>query len=150
MKLFKKMKDGGPESTVTGYWLVEIKSLLSACLLKFEGKSREMFHTHAFNCFSWVIKGELTETMIDGSVKTYKPSIFPFVTRREDFHKVDSDKTTWVLTFRGPWKSKWMELDPNNEDISVLTHGRDKIMTYPDDGLARTTRAALAARRSQI
>lgn len=42
MKLFKKMKDGGKESTVTGYWLIECKSLFSIVLLKFEGDSREM------------------------------------------------------------------------------------------------------------
>ena len=57
MKLFKKMKDGGPHSTVTGYWLIEWKAVFSIVLLKFEGKSRETFHTHAFNCISWLISG---------------------------------------------------------------------------------------------
>ena len=51
------MKDGGPESTVTGYWLIEYKPLFSIVLLKFEGKSRDAFHTHAFNSLSWLISG---------------------------------------------------------------------------------------------
>lgn len=124
MKLFKKMKDGGPESTVTGYWLIESKRLLSICLLKFEGKSREVFHNHAFNCISWVIRGKLTETMIDGSVRTHTPSIIPFRTTREDFHMVDSDDTTWLLTFRGPWIKLWNEYHPKDDKLITLTDGR--------------------------
>jgi hypothetical protein len=125
MLLFKKRKDGGGESTVTGYWLVELKSLFSALLLRFDGASREAFHTHAFNCFSWVLKGGLTETMLDGRVRRYRPSILPFVTRRTDFHKVDSDEgTTWVLTFRGPWADRWQEFIPGYDRFVTLTHGR--------------------------
>ena len=121
MKLFKKMKDGGAESTVTVYWLIEAKRVVSILVLKFEGRSREAFHNHAFNCFSWVLKGQLTETMLDGTVKYYKPSIFPFVTTREDFHKVDSDGTSYVLTFRGPWLKTWNEF---TDKYITLTDGR--------------------------
>jgi len=106
MKLFKIMKDGGPESTVTGYWLIEWKNVFSIALLKFEGKSREMFHSHAFNCFSWVLYGRLTETFLGGRWVWHKPSLKPFITRREDFHKVDSNGTTFLLTFRGPWAKR--------------------------------------------
>ena len=130
MKLFKKMKAGGLESTVTGYWLIESKSLFSVCLLKFEGNSRNVFHTHAFNCISWLIKGSLTETFIEGSIKTYKPSWKPFKTTREDFYKVDSrDKHgtvfSWVLTFRGPWNKTWEEFDPKTGKFITLTNGRN-------------------------
>lgn len=125
MKIFKKMKDGGKESTVTGYWLIESKKLFSICILKFEGKSREAFHNHAFNCFSWVLKGLLTETMLDGRINTYKASLKPFVTTRENFHKVDSDGTTWVLTCRGPWSKTWKEYLPVEDKFIVLTNGRN-------------------------
>jgi hypothetical protein len=124
MKFFKKMKDGGQESTVTGYWLVEIKSLFSICLLKFEGRSREAFHTHAFNAISWVLKGSLTEHFINGRTKKYKASWLPIFTPRSPFHKVDSDGTTWALTFRGPWKNQWKEWLPNEQRHVTLTHGR--------------------------
>jgi hypothetical protein len=124
MKFFKRMKDGGKESTVTGYWLCEIKSLFSICLLKFEGKSREAFHTHAFNCWSIVLKGKLTETMLDGSIRTHKPRLIPFRTTREDFHKVDSDGTTWILTLRGKWVDYWKEYLPKENRHITLTHGR--------------------------
>lgn len=121
------MKDGGPESTVTGYWLVEIKSLFSICLLKFEGKSREAFHSHAFNSIAWVIKGKLTENMLDGRVNIHSPSFKPFYVTREDFHKVDSDGTTWVFNIRGPWAKKWEEYLPLESRFRTLTNGRIEV-----------------------
>lgn len=128
MKFLTKRKDGGAESTVTGYWLVEIKWLFSICLLRFDGASREAFHTHAFNCFSWVLRGGLLETFLDGRVRYHPASWLPFVTRRTDFHKVDSGSgTTWVLSFRGPWARRWKEYLPHSEEIVTLTHGRKVI-----------------------
>lgn len=128
MKFFKKMKDGGEESTVTGYWLVEIKSLFSIVLLKFEGKSREAYHEHAFNCFSWVVKGSLTEEFLgDEGIDKHPASLIPFITRRSDFHKVSSDGTSWVLSFRGPWVGWWKEYLPETNEQIVLTHGRVRI-----------------------
>lgn len=132
MKLFKKMKDGGVESTVTGYWLVEIKSLFSIVLLKFEGWSREAFHTHAFNSLSWVLRGNLQETMYDGYTRYHRASWIPFITRRTDFHKVDSINeggrgTTWALSFRGPWSKTWKEYLPNEDRHRTLASGRVEV-----------------------
>jgi len=131
MKLFKKMKDGGAESTVTGYWLIESKRFFSICLLKFEGSSREAYHNHAFNSISWLLKGNLRETCRDGSgvyrQYWYNPSLKPIITTRDNLHKVDSAGTTWVLTFRGPWANKWKEYLPDADEIITLTHGRKRI-----------------------
>jgi hypothetical protein len=124
MLFLKKEKDGGPNSTVTGYWLIECKPLFSICLLKFKGKSREAFHTHAFNAISWVLKGKLTENFLDGSVKEHRPSVKPIFTPREPHHKVDSDGLTWALTFRGPWKKSWGEFLPDEDKFIRLTNGR--------------------------
>ena len=41
MKILNIAKDGGPESNVTGYWLVESKRFFSIVLLKFDKGSRE-------------------------------------------------------------------------------------------------------------
>lgn len=128
MKLLKRMKDGGKESSVTGYWLVEIKSLFSIVLLRFDGASREAFHTHAFNCLSWVVKGELSEQFLHGPVKPHKASWRPFVTRRDHFHKVASvPGTTWVLSFRGPWSKTWHEYLPNENRFVTLSNGRIEV-----------------------
>jgi hypothetical protein len=123
MKLLFKGKDGGAESTVTGYWLIESKSLFSIALLKFDGNSRQAYHTHAFNCWSFIIKGSLTEHMINGKVRQYKP-FRPFITRRTDFHKVDSTGVTWLFTIRSPWADTWREWIPATKKFFNLTHGR--------------------------
>lgn len=128
MKLFFKAKEGGPESNVTGYWLVECKRMISVALMRFDGRSREAYHTHAFDCVNWVLRGSLTETMLDGSVRKYRASIRPFVILREDFHKVDSDvKRTWIFTIRGPWVSTWREYLPNQNRFLSLTNGRKEL-----------------------
>lgn len=134
MKLFKRMKDGGPESTCVGYWLVEAKSLLSVVVLNFQGKSREAFHNHAFHAVSWVLKGELHETMLDGTVRVHKPSLKPIITPRSDFHKVDSvTDDTWAITFRGPWVKNWNEFIPETNEFVTLAPGRVEVERSPSD-----------------
>lgn len=124
MKLFKKMKDGGSESTVTGYWLIECKSLFSIVLLKFEGDSREMYHNHAFDCVNWLFKGKLVENLLGGRVRVYLPSLKPFIIKKTDFHKVSSEGTSWLLSIRGSWEKNWKEFDPKTEQFKTLTNGR--------------------------
>src|ERR1041385_3430754 len=110
MKLFYRGKDGGPESSVTGWWLIEAKKMFSIALLKFEGASREAYHDHAFNSISWVLRGfGLYESFLKGGSRYLFPSWRPVVTSRDTFHKVSSIGTTWVLTFRGPWSETWHE-----------------------------------------
>ena len=112
MRILFKGKDGGDESTVTGYWLLEWKAMISIVLLKFDGKSRDAWHTHAFNSLAWVVKGELTEEFINGYKKERKlrPRWRPYLVTRKDFHKVSSlDGVTWVVNIRGPWSQEWLE-----------------------------------------
>ena len=124
-------KDGGPESNVTGYWLAEIKSLFSVALLRFDDGSRDAYHSHAFNCISWVLTGKLEERHLEldhtERVDNHTPSLRPVITRRSTFHRVISRGTTWVLTFRGPWSKEWHEYDPHEGKYTTLTFGR-KVM----------------------
>lgn len=126
MKLFKKAKDGGPKSTVTGYWLCEIKRLFSVVLLKFEDGSRDEYHDHAFNSLNWVLSGRVEEQCIDGQEwsKYHSPGLRPVLTRRSRMHRVVSHGTTWVFSIRGPWSDTWHEYDPATGEYSTLTHGR--------------------------
>lgn len=123
MKFFHYAKDGGPDSTVWGYWLIEAKKLFSVALLCFEDGSRDEHHSHAFNSVSWVIKGKLLEHMLNGKLQAYRPSLWPIITKRDTFHRVVSVGRTWVLTFRGPWHDVWQEYHPK-KGIYNLTHGR--------------------------
>jgi hypothetical protein len=130
MKFLSYGKDGGPDSTVWGYWLVEIKRLFSIALLCFENGSRDAYHSHAFNAVSWVLKGQLREQEIDPEthgigLRGYTPSLRPIITKRSTMHKVTSVGRTWVLSFRGPWNDVWHELK-DGRDIT-LTHGRQEL-----------------------
>lgn len=124
MLFLHKGKDGGSESNVTGYWLIEIKWLFSIVLLQFKEGTREAYHNHAFNAVSWILKGELLEYVLkDEDTVVLKPSFIPVITRRNRFHKVyGRTPMTWAISFRGPWKNKWNEFINNN--FVTLTHGR--------------------------
>lgn len=137
MKLFHKAKDGGPNSNVTGYWLIEWKRFFSIAILCFDKGSREAFHNHAFNAVSWVLKGELKEIhKFTGSLlgldhyleNKMKPSLLPVFTSKRRMHQVHGvvDKT-WVLTFRGPWDKTWKEYLPEEDKEITLTHGRKQV-----------------------
>jgi len=127
MKLFHKSKDGGPDSNVTGYWLIEAKSLFSIVLLRFDKGSREAYHNHAFNAVSWVLSGELLEYVSPALsiTNSYLPSIKHIYTPSERFHRVFGiADTTWVLSFRGPWSKTWKEYLPDEDREITLTNGR--------------------------
>lgn len=148
-RFFYKKFDGGKESGVTGYFLIEWKPLFSIGLLHFKKGSRENFHSHAFNALSWFIKGSVTEERLrpecaepayiilkemgnDGvdhcfKSKDFVPSLIPKYTTRNNIHRVISHDSTWVFTIRGPWKDIWYEFDPKENRVIKLTHGRKEI-----------------------
>lgn len=124
MKFMSMAKDGGSQSTVTGYWLVEIKWLFTIVLLRFNEGSRDAYHSHAFNAVSWYLSGETKEYILGGGSKFWRPSILPKYTPRECFHKVYATRTSWVLSFRGTWARSWREYTPGDGKLHTLTHGR--------------------------
>ena len=131
MKFLSYGKDGGPESTVSGFWLIELKNWFSIVLLKFEDGSRDAFHSHAFHSVSWLLSGKLEEVTPeiayhdDYNVNDYWPSLRPIITNRDTVHKVVSVNTSWVLSFRGPWADTWHEWLQGKK--ITLTNGRKEV-----------------------
>lgn len=125
-RLFYIKPDGGKESGVTAYFLIEWKILFSIAVLHFKIGSREAFHNHAFNALSWWLKGSVTEEKIDGVKKDYNPSIKPKYTPRSNFHKIIAYDNTWCFTLRGPWKDVWDE--SRQGKLVTLTHGRKEVV----------------------
>lgn len=124
-RLFYVKPDGGKDSGVTGYFLIEWKWLFSIAILKFEKGSREAYHSHAFNAYTWWISGHAVEERIikDGTYITwYKRAWKPKYTPKDNLHRVFSYGDSWCLTIRGPWEDTWYEYK-NGEKIT-LTHGR--------------------------
>jgi hypothetical protein len=126
-RFFYKKFDGGKDSGVTGYFLIEWKCLFSIGLLHFKEGSREAFHSHAFNALSWFVTGAVREEHLDGETKEFKPSIKPKYTKRTCFHKVFAHTDTWCFTIRGPWEDKWLEYRPVEDKMVTLTHGRKEV-----------------------
>ena len=129
MKFMQWSKDGGPESTVSGLFFVEIKGLFSIVLLRFGKGSREAYHSHAFNCFSWVLKGRLREHHKEGGENNLPPRnrALPFGTYRNTYHKVVSEGVSWVFSVRGPWSKTWKEYLPDTSEDIVLTNSRRRV-----------------------
>jgi hypothetical protein len=125
-RFFYKKFDGGKESGVTGYFLIEWKGLFSIGLLHFKKGSREAFHSHAFNAISWFLSGSVTEQHLNGKTREFRASLKPKLTPRSCFHKVISHSETWALTFRGPWKDVWQE--SRQGSLVNLTHGRQIVL----------------------
>lgn len=131
MKFLTKRTDGGPESNVTGYWLIEWKSVFSIALLRFRQGSREAYHSHAFNAWSLILWGSLVEVTLlagDGrwprTVRRYLRRGMFLHTPREQMHKVYGiAKNTWAISFRGPWSDTWEEVLKDGSRVT-LTHGR--------------------------
>lgn len=124
MKILTCRTDGGPNSTVTGFWLIEIKGLFSIVFLKFNKGSREAYHSHAFNAFTWFLKGKVDEDILGGPILRWLPSFKAKFTPRSNFHKVFALEDTYALSFRGPWTKTWQEYIPKTKEFHTLTHGR--------------------------
>jgi len=128
-RFFQKAKDGGKDSCVDGYFLIELKPAFSIVLLNFHHGSREAFHTHAFNAISWYLKGH---SLMEEDFKfprferRYRPSWKPIYTPREKMHKVRSIGSSWVLSFRGPWIDTWREWT-EKLGHTTLTNGRVRV-----------------------
>mgnify|MGYP002376661836 CR=1 FL=1 len=121
MRLFSKAPDGGKNSGVTGYYLVEIKPLFSVVLLHFNKGTREAFHEHAFNALTFWLKGSVREHHVSGQTKKFYAGQFKY-TSRSCFHKIEALESTWAISFRGPWVDYWRESRLGK--IVTLTHGR--------------------------
>ena len=118
--------DGGKDSGVTGYWLIEWKPVFSIVLLKFNKGTRDAYQEHAFNAWTFWLKGKVKEEFQDGSEPMiWTPSFKPKYTPRENFHRINALETSWALCFRGRWKKTWKE--ELHGDVYTLTHGREKV-----------------------
>lgn len=120
----KKVKDGGQESPVHAYFLIEIKGLFSIALLKFNKGGREAYHKHAFNALTWFLKGNLIEEDVNREYYVYNRSFIPKFTPKNKNHRVKALEDSWCLTVRGKWDDTWTEYNESLDETTTFTHGR--------------------------
>lgn len=128
MKIFTKRHDGGLDSGVTGYWLIECKSLFSIVLLRFLPSTKEAYHSHAFNAITWWIKGTATEEFPNKPSIIWKPSFRWKVTPKTNIHRYRVEKPAWAISIRGPWETYWKEVQENK--TVVFTKHRQIVTEY--------------------
>lgn len=129
MKLFSKSPDGGKDSGVSAYFLIEWKRFFSVALLHFNPGTREAFHSHAFNAKTLWLKGRVEEErvivvrnqLILRTTTRFKAGDWK-TTLRNNMHRVNALTHTWALSFRGPWAETWQEWKGGR--VITMTHGR--------------------------
>ena len=132
MRILQKAKDGGPDSPVDAYFLIEWKGLFSIALLKFNKGFRNAFHTHAFNAWTWFLKGNMREETYNSNTNyVYSRELLPKFTPREKNHRVIALEDSWAITFRGPWNSIWTE--DENGVRTTLTNNRQVVRRDSSD-----------------
>lgn len=133
MRAFQKTPDGGKDSTVEAFFILELKKYFSVALLRFNKGSRANYHSHAFNAYTWFLCGDLLEHVHgDRFWRSYKRSWKPKKTPRECMHKVFANRTSWCFTVRGPWSKTWQEVDTQTNELVTLTNGRVEIARKPN------------------
>lgn len=143
MRLFQKAPDGGKNSGVTGYFLIEIKSLFSIVILHFrdahehakEKGPREAYHSHAFNAWTLWLWGRVVEQRHKGTstaAKADEAELFQAgqlkYTPRDNIHRIQAIGDAWAISIRGPWIDTWKEFNPRTQNTITLTHGRKEII----------------------
>jgi len=126
MRFLEKQKDGGPESNVDAFILIEIKALFSIMLLRFNKGYRTAFHSHAFHALTWFLFGDMEEVDVKENQQPYKYkfNLIPKVTLKTKVHRVIAFTTSWCFTIRGPWDTTWFEINKEQNIKTTLTHGR--------------------------
>ena len=119
-----KRKDGGSESPVDAYFLIEIKDWFSIAILKFNKGGREAYHTHAFDAYTWFLKGNLVEKDVNGKYYVYERSLVPKKTLKSKNHRVTALSDSWCLTVRGKWDKTWTEYNETLDETTIFSDGR--------------------------
>jgi hypothetical protein len=121
-RVFYKKPDGGKDSGVTAYFLIEWKILFSIGVLRFKKGTREAYHNHAFNALTWWLKGKVTEEKINGEKKDFEKHFKSFVNRlvlNESFQEWEERVRNKIRPVNSPEFDEIIYLENiNNPEVS--------------------------------
>lgn len=111
---FKKKRIDLGEQSVTELTLLEYKKWFSIKLFNFHKSEgvQDRFHTHAFNAYSFLIKGDYTEEVLDGNriVKCLRSRSKALLIPKDSYHRITRSKGCVTLLITGPWGETFKEL----------------------------------------
>lgn len=111
--LKSKVIDLGDQS-VYELTILEYKKWFSFKFFNFRktAGSQDRFHTHAFDAYSLLLKGNYTEEVIKNNkiIKLDRNrNRFLFIPK-DNYHRITKSTGCWTLLFTGPWGSEFKEL----------------------------------------
>ena len=103
MLFFKKLPEWWARTKCGLLRVWVISNVVIVALLKFNKGSRENFHSHAFNAFTWFLFGDMMEERFIGKSgqqpiiehTRYKFGLKPKFTSKENLHLLLRHKTSW-------------------------------------------------------
>lgn len=109
----KKRIDLG-EQSVTELTLLEYKKWFSIKLFNFHKSEgvQDRFHTHAFNAYSFLLKGDYTEEVLEDNkiVKCLRSRSKALFIPKDSYHRITRSKGCVTLLVTGPWGETFKEL----------------------------------------
>lgn len=110
------------------FTIIEFKLIGGIIINIFNTKDQDRFHSHAFNAYSWMIKGYYDEEFIDDCGNhTFQTIIKSRFIPKEYIHKIrESSKNCISVTLEGPWDNKWLEIFDNGR-VKAYNWGRKVI-----------------------
>lgn len=130
---FKKKDIKLGEQLVSELTILEYKKWFSLKLFHFhktEG-SQDRFHTHAFNAYSFLIKGDYTEEVIENDkiVKLKRSRKRVLFIPKDTYHRITKSNGCYTVLLTGSWGNKFKELRETtvkNEYLEVLCGDKRK------------------------
>lgn len=109
----KKRIDLG-EQSVTELTILEYKKWFSIKLFNFHKSEgvQDRFHTHAFNAYSFLLKGDYTEEVLEDNkiVKCLRSRSKALFIPKDSYHRITRSKGCITLLVTGPWGDTFKEL----------------------------------------
>lgn len=131
----KKRIDLGDQS-VTEITILEYKKWFSIKLFNFHKSEgvQDRFHTHAFNAYSFLIKGDYTEEILESGkiVKTLRSRSKLLFIPKNSYHRITRSNGCITLLVTGPWGDTFKELRNTVGNLyqEVVCGGQRKEVSY--------------------
>jgi len=111
--------------------ILEWKPLFSLKTFYFnEGNAQEIYHTHSFSAYSFLIYGNYIESFYDfdkGFWEEPRNRSTVIYIPKDRFHQITKSEGCRTIMITGPWGDTYKEYIPNNKELIINTHGRKEI-----------------------